>query len=93
MPCQKVSLSHKASCGIASAEAADAYKAYSSRARKALDSGRFPQEILDRLEADMDQTLPTLKLLTRGSPFRDDVRELVCAWVVYRSDSGLGYMS
>jgi hypothetical protein len=71
----------------------EAYKAYLARARKAIDQGRFPQNILDRLEADMDDTLPTLKLFVPGSPMRDDLREFVCAWVVYRSDDALGYVS
>ncbi|OCF34333.1 hypothetical protein I317_05510 [Kwoniella heveanensis CBS 569] len=69
----------------------DAYKAYNARARKAIDSGRFPQAILDQMENDLDDTLPTLKMFHRGSPLRDDLRELVGAWVVYRSDEGLGY--
>ncbi|WVF68396.1 hypothetical protein IAT40_003161 [Kwoniella sp. CBS 6097] len=69
----------------------DAYKAYTARARKAMDSGRFPQAILDQMEEDLDETLPTLKMFHRGSPLRDDLKELITAWVVYRSDEGLGY--
>ncbi|WVQ95945.1 hypothetical protein IAU59_003044 [Kwoniella sp. CBS 9459] len=69
----------------------DAYKVYTARARKALESGRFPQAILDQMEKDLDDTLPRLKMFHRGSPLRDDLKELITAWVVYRSDEGLGY--
>lgn len=70
----------------------DAYKVYVSRARKALDSGRFPQAILDQIDADMDSTLPQLKLFGRTSPMRADLQEFICSWVVYRSDEGMGYV-
>jgi hypothetical protein len=66
---------------------------YVTRARKSLESGRFPTKILEQLEIDIDQTLPTLKLFTHGSPVRADLKEMICAWVVYRSDDGLGYVS
>ncbi|WWC73596.1 uncharacterized protein I206_107568 [Kwoniella pini CBS 10737] len=69
----------------------DAYKSYVTRSEKAQKSGRFPQDILDRMELDIDKTLPTLRLFHRGSPLRDDLKELICAWVVYRSDDGQGY--
>ncbi|WWD20397.1 hypothetical protein CI109_104873 [Kwoniella shandongensis] len=69
----------------------DAYRMYASRAKKAIESGRFPQETLERIEKDLDETLVTLKLFGRGSPVRDDLKEMLCAWVVYRSDEGLGY--
>lgn len=71
----------------------DAYKTYLARAKRAIDSGRFPKDILDRLELDMTDTLPTLKLYMPGSPMRDDLKDFICAWVVYRSDEGLGYVS
>ncbi|WVW86820.1 hypothetical protein I302_108875 [Kwoniella bestiolae CBS 10118] len=69
----------------------DAYRTYVTRSEKAQKSGRFPQEILHQMEQDMDNTLPTLRMFHRGSPLRDDLKELLCAWVVYRSDDGLGY--
>lgn len=71
---------------------ADAYKTYLARARRSLDSGRFPQHVLEQMEHDMSETLPSLKLYVPGSPMRDDLREFVCAWVVYRSDEGLSYV-
>ncbi|WWC92902.1 uncharacterized protein L201_007864 [Kwoniella dendrophila CBS 6074] len=69
-----------------------AYKSYVARAEKAQKGGRFPQDILDQMEKDMDDTLPTLRMFHRGSPLRDDLREVMCAWVVYRSDDGMGYV-
>lgn len=71
----------------------DAYKAYLARAKRSIDNGRFPQAILDQLEKDMTDTLPTLRLYMPGSPMRDDLREFICAWVVYRSDDGMAYVS
>lgn len=71
----------------------DAYKTYLARAKRSIDNGRFPQSILDRLEKDMTETLPTVRMFVPGSPMRDDLREFICAWVVYRSDDGLGYVS
>lgn len=70
----------------------DAYKAYSARARRAIEAGRFPPDVLEWIERELDDTLPTLKLFTPGSPLRDDLRELLCAWVVCRSDESLGYV-
>ncbi|TXT12982.1 hypothetical protein VHUM_01383 [Vanrija humicola] len=70
---------------------ADAYKTYSARAARALEQGRFPQDILEQIEKDLDDTLPILHIFKQGSPIRDDLKELLCTWVVYRSDSGLGY--
>ncbi|WVR07970.1 hypothetical protein IAU60_005013 [Kwoniella sp. DSM 27419] len=71
----------------------DAYKSYVTRSRKAIQAGRFPQPTLDRIEMDLDDTLPHLRMFHRGSPLRDDLRELITAWVVCRSDEGLGYAS
>ncbi|RSH93186.1 hypothetical protein EHS25_007539 [Saitozyma podzolica] len=71
----------------------DAYKFYVTRAKKAVDSGRFPQDTLDRMDKEMDETLPTLKLFGPSGPMREDLKEILCAWVVYRSDSALGYAS
>ncbi|WVQ84426.1 hypothetical protein IAT38_006578 [Cryptococcus sp. DSM 104549] len=69
----------------------DAYNMYAKRARRGIEKGRFPPDVLAEIEADLDQTLVTLKLYGKGSPLRDDLREMICAWLVYRSDEGLGY--
>ena len=62
------------------------------RSKKAIASGRFPAEILDRIETDLDKTLVNLHLFQHGSPLRADLHELICAWVVYRSDTAQGYV-
>jgi len=64
-----------------------------ARSKKAIASGRFPADILERIEADLDKTLVNLHLFQHGSPLRADLHELICAWVVYRSDTALGYVS
>lgn len=64
---------------------------YLKRSQRALEHGRFPQDILEQLEQDLDHTLNTLHIFQRGSPMRDELKELICAWVVYRSDESLGY--
>ncbi|GMK56512.1 hypothetical protein CspeluHIS016_0303520 [Cutaneotrichosporon spelunceum] len=69
----------------------DAYNGYLRRAQRALENGRFPVDILEQIEVDLDETLPILHVFQRGSPVRDELQELICAWVVYRSDSGRGY--
>ncbi|WVN87461.1 uncharacterized protein L203_102643 [Cryptococcus depauperatus CBS 7841] len=69
----------------------DVYRIYLARARKGLENERFPPDLLQTIEHDLDDTLVTLKLFQRDSPLRDDLKELICAWLVYRSDEGLGY--
>ena len=75
------------------ADMVDAYRSYVARANKAISSGRFPQDTLDAIERDMSNTLPQTKMFVAGSPMRVDLKELLTAWVVYRSDDGLGYVS
>lgn len=70
----------------------DAYRSYVARANKAISSGRFPQDTLDAIERDMSATLPQTKMFVAASPMRMDLQELLTAWVVYRSDDGLGYV-
>jgi hypothetical protein len=69
----------------------DAYNSYLRRARRALDQGRFPPDILEQIEQDLDNTLRTLHVFQQGSPMRQDLKDVVCAWVVYRSDQARGY--
>jgi hypothetical protein len=71
----------------------DLYKSCVARSKKAIASGRFPPDILERIETDLDNTLINLRLFQHGSPLRSDLHELICAWVVYRSDTALGYVS
>ena len=75
------------------ADATDAYKSYLNRSSKARKNGSFPADTLEAIDAEMSETLPTLRLFGEGGPMRNDLRELLCAWVVARSDDGLGYVS
>jgi hypothetical protein len=74
------------------ADELDLYKSCVARSKKAISSGRFPPDILERIEKDLDSTLVNLRLFQHGSPLRADLHELICAWVVYRSDTAMGYV-
>ncbi|KAF9486446.1 RabGAP/TBC [Pholiota conissans] len=70
----------------------DHYRTCLSRARRALSSGVFPQTTLDLMEQDMLTTLPSIHLfLKETGPMYGDLKDMLCAWVVSRSDEGLGY--
>ncbi|KAG6814137.1 hypothetical protein H0H92_002132 [Tricholoma furcatifolium] len=70
----------------------DHYRICLSRAKKALNSNVFPQASLDAIEADIATTLPSLHIFRQNSgPLYEDLKEMLCAWVVARSDEGLGY--
>ena len=72
---------------------ADAYKTCLSRARRALASGSFPTTVLALLEEDIAKTLPSLRLFApEKGPLYQDLKDMLCAWVVSRSDEGLGYV-
>ncbi|KAI0828943.1 RabGAP/TBC [Trametes gibbosa] len=83
----------QAAVGNALALSKDSYKTCSSRAKRALASGSFPTTVLNLLEEDIRTTLPSIHLFApeRG-PLYQDLREMLCAWVVARSDEGLGYV-
>lgn len=71
----------------------DAFKACLARANRALSSGTFPAAITDLIEADIKSTLPSLHLFAPGTgPLYQDLKDMLCAWVVSRSDEGLGYV-
>ncbi|KAI0785499.1 RabGAP/TBC [Irpex lacteus] len=71
----------------------DAFKACLARANRALSSGTFPTAITDLIEADIKSTLPSLHLFAPGTgPLYQDLKDMLCAWVVSRSDEGLGYV-
>lgn len=55
--------------------------------------GRFPVDILNLIEEDVKSTLPSLHLfLPEIGPLYQDLKDMLCAWVVARSDEGLGYV-
>lgn len=70
----------------------DHYRTCISRAKRALTSGVFPQHILDLIEEDVATTLPAVHIFNKeNGPLYQDLKDMLCAWVVSRSDEGLGY--
>lgn len=71
----------------------DTYRSCLSRAARALSSGTFPTTTLNLIDADIRSTLPSLHIFTPTSgPLYQDLMNMLCAWVVSRSDEGLGYV-
>ncbi|CAK5280277.1 unnamed protein product [Mycena citricolor] len=78
--------------GNALALSKDNYRICSTRAKRALAAGSFPSQTLSMIEEDMAATLPSLHIFHRETgPLYGDLRDMLCAWVVSRSDEGLGY--
>lgn len=72
----------------------DTYKRCLARARRAITSGSFPVETMAIIEEDIRGTLPALHIFhPETGPLYPDLKDLLCAWVVSRSDEGLGYVS
>lgn len=72
----------------------DAYKACLARAKRALVSGTFPTTVLGFIDEDIKTTLPSLHLFVpEVGPLYEDLKDMLCAWVVARSDEGLGYVT
>ena len=64
-----------------------------ARANRALSSGTFPSALLTMIEEDIAVTLPSLHLFKpETGPMYQDLKDMLCAWVVSRSDEGLGYV-
>ena len=71
----------------------DAFKGYMARANRALTGGTFPTTVLGLMEEDIASSLPTLHLFAPGrGPLYQDLKDMLCAWIVARSDEGLGYV-
>jgi hypothetical protein len=70
----------------------DNYRTCFARAKRALSSGTFPQSTLAFIEDDIRSTLPALHIFHPATgPLYQDLKDMLCAWVVSRSDEGLGY--
>ncbi|KAK2460115.1 hypothetical protein APHAL10511_007881 [Amanita phalloides] len=70
----------------------DHYRACLSRAKRALSSGAFSKTILSLIEEDISTTLPSIHIFNRDSgPLYSELKDMLCAWVISRSDEGLGY--
>lgn len=71
----------------------DSYSSSLARARNLLASQRFPTTALSLLESDISSTFPQLHIFhAQTGPLYNDLRDLLCAWVVSRADEGLGYV-
>ncbi|KAI0036590.1 rab-GTPase-TBC domain-containing protein [Vararia minispora EC-137] len=71
----------------------DSYRTCLSRAKRAQAAGTFPTTTLSLIETDMSTTLPRLHIFSAESgPMYEDLKDMLCAWVVSRSDEGLGYV-
>ncbi|KAJ7070893.1 rab-GTPase-TBC domain-containing protein, partial [Mycena amicta] len=78
--------------GNALALSNDNYRTCLTRAKRALSSGSFPSATLALIEQDISTTLPALHIFDRETgPLYQDLRDMMTAWVVSRSDEGLGY--
>ncbi|KDR85483.1 hypothetical protein GALMADRAFT_234381 [Galerina marginata CBS 339.88] len=70
----------------------DHYRTCLARAKRALASGIFPQATLELIDQDMETTLPAIHIFNKeNGPLYPDLKDMLCAWVVSRSDEGLGY--
>ncbi|KII93180.1 hypothetical protein PLICRDRAFT_49251 [Plicaturopsis crispa FD-325 SS-3] len=79
--------------GNALALSKDTYRMCLARAKRALSSGTFPTTTLGLIEEDILSTLPALHIFhPETGPLYGDLRDMLCAWVVSRSDEGLGYV-
>lgn len=71
----------------------DAYRTCLARAKRALSAGTFPTTPLGMIEQDIRSTLPSLRIFDPDSgPMYSDLKDMLCAWVVSRSDERLGYI-
>ncbi|KAJ6575265.1 rab-GTPase-TBC domain-containing protein [Mycena capillaripes] len=78
--------------GNALALSKDNYRTCLARAKRALGSGSFPSATLSLIEQDISTTLPSLHIFHQETgPLYSDLKDMMCAWVVSRSDEGLGY--
>ena len=71
----------------------ESYRSCAYRAKKAIESDRFPEDVLRHIEDDSIATLPTTNLYGKQGPMKDELRELLAAWYVSRVDEGMGYVS
>ncbi|KAF8482040.1 rab-GTPase-TBC domain-containing protein [Russula ochroleuca] len=71
----------------------DSYRICLARAKRALSAGTFPTTSLSLIEQDVRSTLPSLHIFHPDSgPMYAELKDMLYAWVVSRSDEGLGYI-
>ncbi|THH13468.1 hypothetical protein EW146_g6750 [Bondarzewia mesenterica] len=79
--------------GNALALSKDSYRTCLARAKRALAAGTFPTTTLSLIERDVSKTLPSLHIFhSEMGPMYQDLKDMLYAWVVARSDEGLGYV-
>ncbi|KAG8930374.1 hypothetical protein FRC02_004291 [Tulasnella sp. 418] len=72
----------------------EAYKSCLARAKRAIAINSFPEDSMREIEEDIRGTLPALHLFhPETGPMYEDLKSILCAWLVARSDEGLGYVS
>ncbi|KAF7339346.1 Tbc1 domain family member 14 [Mycena sanguinolenta] len=77
---------------LALSKALNNYRTCLARAKRALGSGTFPSATLSLIEKDISTTLPSLHIFHHeNGPLYADLKDMMFAWVVSRSDEGLGY--
>ncbi|KZV76941.1 RabGAP/TBC [Peniophora sp. CONT] len=78
--------------GNALALSRDSYRICLSRAKRAIAAGTFPTTTLSLIDEDVRSTLPSLHIFhPDNGPLYEDLKDMLCAWVVSRADEGLGY--
>jgi hypothetical protein len=71
----------------------DTYRICLARAKRLLEAGTFPKTSLGQIEQDVRSTLPSLHIFHPDSgPMYGELKDILHAWVVSRSDEGLGYV-
>lgn len=71
----------------------DTYRTCLARAKRALAAGTFPTTTISLIEDDVLNTLPSLHIFhPETGPMYQDLKDMLYAWVVARSDEGLGYV-
>ncbi|KAK4058330.1 hypothetical protein OIO90_000487 [Microbotryomycetes sp. JL221] len=55
------------------------------RARKAVNESKYPQAELEKLERDVQETLPTLKLFQKDGVMHDDLVDILLAFTVFQA--------
>jgi TBC1 domain family member 14 len=71
----------------------DTYRICLARAKRALAAGTFPTTSIGLIEQDVESTLPSLHIFhPHSGPMYEELKDMLYAWVVSRSDEGLGYV-
>ncbi|KAH9065828.1 rab-GTPase-TBC domain-containing protein [Lactarius vividus] len=71
----------------------DTYRICLARAKRLVEAGTFSKTSLDQIEQDVRSTLPSLHIFHPDSgPMYGELKDMLHAWVVSRSDEGLGYV-